>query len=118
MHSSHHNHLEHHVNKQHAAHHHAIAKAVPHIHSVHDKHAGHHTQDFLKRFWICLIVTIPVLLLSHMIQQWFGFEMRFAGDKYVLLLLASFIYIYGGLPFLKGLVSEVKDKAIGMMTLV
>ena len=95
-----------------------VDKHEPHAHSAHDKHAGHHTEDFLKRFWICLAVTIPVLLLSHMIQQWFGFELMFAGDKYILLLLSSFIYLYGGMPFLKGLVTEVKDKAIGMMTLV
>jgi len=87
-------------------------------HASHDKHAGHHTADFLKRFWVCLLITIPVLLLSHMIQQWFGFELTFTGDKYVLLLLSVFIYVYGGMPFLKGMVSEVRDKAIGMMTLV
>jgi P-type Cu2+ transporter len=87
-------------------------------HTQHNKHAGHHTQDFLKRFWICMVVTVPVLLLSHMIQQWLGFEIRFAGDNYLLLALSSFIYFYGGMPFLKGMVSEIKDKAIGMMTLV
>ena len=87
-------------------------------HHVHDKHAGHHTHDFLKRFWICLAVTIPVLLLSHMIQQWLGFELSFPGDKYVLMALSAFIFFYGGMPFLKGMVREIKDKAIGMMTLV
>ncbi|MGZ8554685.1 MAG: copper-translocating P-type ATPase, partial [Chitinophagaceae bacterium] len=87
-------------------------------HGGHDKHAGHHTHDFLKRFWICLAVTIPVLLLSHMVQQWLGFEIKFRGDKYLLLILSAFIYFYGGMPFLKGMVSEIKDKAIGMMTLV
>lgn len=117
-HSQHHHH-EHHIHEQHAGHnHHVITKEVVHDHSIHDKHAGHHTHDFLKRFWICLVVTIPVLLLSHMIQQWFGFEIMFTGDKYILLLLSSFIYFYGGMPFLKGLVSEVRDNAIGMMTLV
>lgn len=85
---------------------------------LHDKHAGHHTEDFLKRFWICLILTIPVLLLSHMIQDWFNFSIRFPGDNYVLLLLGTIIYLYGGMPFLKGLVTELKQKAIGMMTLV
>ncbi|MBO9681648.1 MAG: heavy metal translocating P-type ATPase [Flavisolibacter sp.] len=116
---SHHHHHEHGVHEQHTDHqHHVTTKAVAHDHSIHNKHAGHHTHDFLKRFWICLAVTIPVLLLSHMIQQWFGFEIRFAGDKYVLLLLSTFIYVYGGMPFLKGLVSEVRDNAIGMMTLV
>ena len=74
-------------------------------HSGHDEHAGHHTADFLKRFWLCLVLTIPVLLLSHMIQEWLGIQLRFTGDQYVLLALSTFIYIYGGMPFLKGLVS-------------
>lgn len=86
--------------------------------SMHDKHAGHHTEDFLKRFWICLILTIPILLLSHMIQTWLGFSIKFPGDSYVLLLLGSIIYFYGGWPFLTGMVREIQDKAIGMMTLV
>ncbi|WP_285546243.1 heavy metal translocating P-type ATPase [Dyadobacter frigoris] len=87
-------------------------------HQGHDKHAGHHTEDFLKRFWICLVLTIPVLLLSHMIQQMAGFDIAFSGDKYVLLILSTIIYFYGGWPFLTGLVSEVKNKNLGMMTLV
>jgi Cu2+-exporting ATPase len=87
-------------------------------HSEHDEHAGHHTEDFLKRFWLCLVLTIPVLLLSHMIQEWMGIHLRFSGDKYVLLALSTFIYVYGGMPFLKGLVSELKHRVPGMMTLV
>ncbi|HEY9364673.1 MAG TPA: heavy metal translocating P-type ATPase [Chitinophagaceae bacterium] len=87
-------------------------------HTQHNKHAGHHTHDFLKRFWICLVITVPVLLLSHMVQKWLGFEIKFPGDGYLLLVLSSFIYFYGGMPFLKGMASEIKDKAIGMMTLV
>lgn len=87
-------------------------------HKMHDKHAGHYTEDFLKRFWICLALTLPVVLLSGMIQYWFGFRIVFAGDKYVLLLLGSIIYFYGGMPFLKGMVSEIKNMAVGMMTLV
>ena len=83
-----------------------------------DKHAGHHTPDFLKRFWISLALTVPVLLLSHMIQQWLGFTIAFQGDKYVLFALGTLIYLYGGMPFLKGMVGEIKAKAIGMMTLV
>lgn len=87
-------------------------------HKMHDKHAGHHTHDFLKRFWVCLIVTIPVLLLSPMIQHWLGLQFTFPGDKYLLLALSSFIYFYGGMPFLTGMASEIKHRAIGMMTLV
>ena len=63
-------------------------------------------QIFLKRFWICLVITIPGLLLSEMIQHWVGFDITFQGDKYVLLFLGTVIYFYGGMPFLKGMVSE------------
>ena len=98
---------------------HNHSKAAKHDEeNMHDKHAGHYTRDFLKRFWICLVLTIPALLLSHMIQQWLGFELKFAGDKYVLLGLGSLIYFYGGWPFLVGMIREIRDKAIGMMTLV
>ena len=89
-----------------------------HDHSMHDKHAGHHTADFLKRFWICVVITVPVLLLSHMIQQWLHFTIAFPGDTYLLLALSTVVYFYGGMPFLKGMISEIRDKAIGMMTLV
>jgi Cu2+-exporting ATPase len=121
----HHHHLE--SERQPEAHKHHPAEMKQHdrnnheehdVHAGHNKHAKHHTHDFLKRFWISLILTVPVLLLSHMIQKWLGFELSFAGDKYILLLLSSIIYFYGGMPFLTGMVSEIKDKAIGMMTLV
>lgn len=84
----------------------------------HDKHAGHNVADFWKRFLICSIISVPVLLLSHMLQKWLGIQFTFPGDKYVLAILSTFIFIYGGYPFLKGLYDEVKDKAIGMMTLI
>lgn len=84
----------------------------------HDKHAGHHIADFKKRFIISSILSIPVLALSQMIQEWLGFELIFPGDKYVLAVLSTFIFFYGGHPFLKGLYDEVKDNAIGMMTLI
>ena len=122
---------EHHHPQNHVHAGHAKPTPVPsheHVHQkhesakpgepMHDKHAGHHTEDFLKRFWICLILTVPVLLFSEMIQHWFRFHISFAGGKYVLLLLGSIIYFYGGMPFLKGMISEIRDEAIGMMTLV
>ncbi|HEY0609836.1 MAG TPA: heavy metal translocating P-type ATPase [Chitinophaga sp.] len=102
---------------QHAHHAHEHHKQQDHK-GGHDEHAGHHTADFLKRFWLCLALTIPVLLLSHMIQEWLGIRLTFTGDKYVLLALSTFIYIYGGQPFLTGLVSELKHRNPGMMTLV
>jgi Cu2+-exporting ATPase len=111
-HSHHHEHQEAPVATAHEHH-----KETMH-HAGHDKHAGHHTGDFLKRFWICLILTIPVLALSHIMQQWIGLDFKFAGDNYLLLLLGCIIYFYGGVPFFKKMASEIKDGAIGMMTLV
>lgn len=86
--------------------------------TVRDEHAGHHTHDFLKRFWICLVLTLPILALSHMIQQWIGFDLEFAGDQYVLLGLSSVVYVYGGMPFLRGMLNELRYRSPGMMTLV
>ena len=106
---------------EHSHHQHSESQQFHHAEhdaSAHDKHAGHNVADFRKRFIICSIVSIPVLALSHMIQQWLGFELTFVGAKYVLSVLSTFIFIYGGHPFLKGLYDEVKDKAIGMMTLI
>src|SRR5215204_4508249 len=107
--SPHHSEQEHNNHKQHQ--HHGSSNKTDNT-SGHDKHAGHHTQDFLKRFWICLILTVPILLLSEMIQHWFGFHISFPGAKYVLLLLGTVVYIYGGMAFLKGMVSEIRDNAI------
>lgn len=89
-----------------------------HDHDGHDKHAGHSVEGFLKKFIVSTIITIPVLALSHMIQQGLGFELTFSGDKYVLGALATFIFLYGGFPFLKGLYDEVRTNSIGMMTLI
>jgi P-type Cu2+ transporter len=107
--------MEHHHHHQHQ---HKPASATHDEHRGHDKHAGHHTANFLQRFWICLVLTVPVLLLSHMIQQWLGIEWRFKGDNYLLLVLSSIIYFYGGWPFLDGMLRELRWKTPGMMTLV
>jgi P-type Cu2+ transporter len=86
-------------------------------HEGHDHHAMM-IDDFNKRFWISVVLTVPVLLLSEMIQHWLNFHIKFPGDKYVLLALSSLIFFYGGWPFLKGFTDEIKAKSIGMMTLI
>ncbi|MDO8548687.1 MAG: heavy metal translocating P-type ATPase [Ignavibacteria bacterium] len=77
-------------------------------------------EDFKRRFWISLVITIPILILSPMIQHFLGLKeaLRFNGDIYALFALSSFVFFYGGYPFLKGLVDELKKKLPGMMTLI
>ncbi|WP_308400517.1 heavy metal translocating P-type ATPase [Agrobacterium tumefaciens] len=76
--------------------------------------------DYRRRFWITLVLTPPVLLLSPMIQHWFGIAdaMAFPGDRYVLFVLSTIAYLYGGWPFLTGFFSELRKKQPGMMTLI
>lgn len=85
-----------------------------------DRHAGHRIADFRKRFWISLALTLPILALSPVIQGFLriGARLRFTGDIYVLFALSSIVFFYGGLPFLKGLVNELKTRRPGMMTLI
>lgn len=75
-------------------------------------------EDFKKRFWISLILTLPIIILSPMIQNWMGINWQFRGDRIVLFALSSLIYFYGGYPFLKGLANELKKRSAGMMTLI
>src|SRR3990172_8473084 len=84
------------------------------------EHEGHTIEGFKKRFWISIAFTIPILILSPMIQHFLGLKvsLRFNGDIYALFALSSFVFFYGGYPFLKGLFNELKKKQPGMMTLI
>jgi Cu2+-exporting ATPase len=86
----------------------------------HSGHHGHMIDDFRKRFWISLVVTIPILILSPMIQHFLTLKetLRFTGETYVLFGLSTFVFFYGGWPFIKGLFDELKKKQPGMMTLI
>lgn len=86
--------------------------------SNHKAHEGHALQDFRRRFYVTLLITIPVMLLSSMIQQWFHFNFSFTGSAYLLFALSTIVFFYGGSPFLKGLVGELKNRTPGMMTLI
>lgn len=83
----------------------------------HSSHKGG-IADFRKRFYVVLILTVPIMLLSEMIQHWLNIHFSFPGSKYVLFFLSSIVFFYGGWPFLKGLVGELRAKNPGMMTLV
>ncbi|MCM3444172.1 hypothetical protein [Metabacillus halosaccharovorans] len=75
-------------------------------------------EDFKKRFYISFLVTIPILVLSPMIQSFLNYELTFPGANYFLFALATFIFFYGGKPFLSGSLDELKLKNPGMMTLI
>lgn len=84
------------------------------------KHANHTGMiaDFKKRFYVVLALTVPIMLLSPMIQQFMGVNWQFEGSKYLLFTLSTVVYFYGGMPFLKGLIDETKAKNPGMMFLI
>ena len=90
-----------------------------HEHQEHDKHAGHSVAMFKDKFWLSLILTIPVLAYSEMIQQWLNFTPpSFPGSQYVPFVFSTIIFFYGGLVFIKGAWGELKAKLPGMMTLI
>lgn len=83
----------------------------------HAHHAGM-IDDFKKRFYVVLALSIPIMALSPMIQRWLNQDWSFPGANFILLALSSVVYFYGGWPFLQGLAGEVKARLLGMMTLV
>lgn len=106
-----------HTEKEHS--HHDIPENGEHI--EHDTHHDHHAMmvtDFRKRFFVSLIIMIPILFLSPMIQMFMGVDWRFTGDSYLLFGLSTILFIYGGKPFLTGARDELKKKSPAMMTLI
>lgn len=98
-----------------------------HVHSAHstsldaaqDRHEGHHTNDFLKKFYVVLALTIPILIYADIWEMAFGWSApRFPGVDYAILLLGSIIFFYGGWVFLVGAYRELKVRLPGMMTLI
>ena len=92
-------------------------------HSQHSEHGGRHTghsvADFRRRFWISLVVTVPVILISPNLPLVPGGQIvSLPGSGWILLALATFLYIFGGKPFLLGMVRELRARTPGMMTLV
>ena len=88
-------------------------------HAGHDKHAGHSVEMFRDKFWISLLLTIPTLLWGHMLQRFLPFTPpRFPGSDWIPAAFGTAVFVYGGLPFIKGAVSELRGKMPGMMTLI
>jgi len=102
------------------AHHEAhVDEHDAHSHSGgHDKHAGHDPEMFRRRFWLSLVLTIPLVVTSHMIMDWFRYDIDFRGMSWLGPILGSFVFWWGGWPFLAGGVAEVRSKQPGMMLLI
>ena len=87
-------------------------------HGGHDKHAGHDPEMFRRKFWLSLALTVPIVVTSHMVMDWFGYRLDFPGIDWVGPVLGTVVFGYGGWPFLQGAVREIRDRAPGMMLLI
>ena len=81
-------------------------------------HAGHHAEAFRSKFWLSLALTVPIVLTSDMVMDWFGYQLDFPGQAWVGPLLGSVVFWYGGWPFLTGALGEIRERAPGMMLLI
>lgn len=117
-HAEHMNHSEHADHAAHTAHANHDAHKGHAGHATHTDHTGHETM-FRNRFWVSLLLTVPVVLFSPMIQEWLGFSMpEFTGDELIAPLFSLVIFFYGGLPFLGMARPEIQNRQPGMMLLI
>ncbi len=88
-------------------------------HGGHDAHAGHGVAMFRDRFWLSLLLSVPVLIWSEMLQELLGFTApNVPGDRWIPLVFGTAVFLYGGSPFLRGGWSELRDREPGMMLLI
>jgi Cu2+-exporting ATPase len=107
---------------EHAAHAHHQDTAPPDAHAAHgghDRHAGHSVAMFRDKFWVSLLLTLPTLVWGHMLQRVLGYTAPvFPGSSWIPALFGTAVFAYGGVPFLRGGVEELKHRLPGMMTLI
>jgi Cu2+-exporting ATPase len=94
------------------------AHAAHTAHAAHGEHAGHDPEVFRRRFWLSLVLTVPIVVTSDMVMDWFGYELDFPGRSLIGPVLGSIVFLWGGWPFLAGAVAEVRAREPGMMLLV
>ncbi|EJA1932140.1 copper-translocating P-type ATPase [Staphylococcus pseudintermedius] len=106
-------------NQEHHHHQHMHESHRPHSHHMHhDDHAHHHHGNFKMKFFVSLIFAIPIIIFSPMMGVQLPFQFTFPGSDWMVLILATILFIYGGQPFLVGAKGEIASKKPGMMTLV
>ena len=105
-------------------HHAARAAATTHAHHAdsgharHDTHAGHDPEMFRRRFWLTLALTIPLVVTSQMVMEWFNYSIDLPFMDWYGPVLGTIVFFWGGWPFLAGGVAEVRDRRPGMMLLI
>ena len=87
-------------------------------HDGHGAHHGHHVEMFRTRFWWSLLLTVPLVVTSHMVMDWFGYSLDFYGMEWVGPVLGTIVFLWGGQPFLAGGLQEAKTRTPGMMLLI
>ena len=91
-------------------------------HADHEDHGhnghGNHAEMFQRLFWRNLVLSIPVIAFSDMVQDWFGYTLEFPGSSWIPPVLGTIIYLDGGRPFLTGGVDEARSRQPGMMLLI
>ncbi|MCY1142788.1 heavy metal translocating P-type ATPase [Actinoplanes sp. Pm04-4] len=87
-------------------------------HGAHGGHAGHDPAIFRRKFWLSFALTVPIVVTSEMVIKWFGYSLDFPGIGWVGPVLGTFVFLYGGWPFLTGAVGEIRGRAPGMMLLI
>jgi Cu2+-exporting ATPase len=98
---------------------HAAQPRMAAAHGAHDRHAGHSVDMFRSKFWLSLLLTIPVVIWSHDVQELLGYEApMFPGSEWIAPVLGTIIFLYGGLVFLQGAARELATRQPGMMTLI
>src|SRR5437588_1095870 len=114
-------HADHDTAHAHEAHQMPMAPDAMASHPAHGAHVDHsgHEQLFRRRFWVCLVLSIPVLVLSPALQEWLHFSApSFPGSEWVVTVFSIIIFLYGGVPFLQMAVPEIQYRQPGMMTLI
>lgn len=91
---------------------------IDHSHMNHSRMEGMDMDDLKKKFWVSLILTIPIIILSPMMGMEMPFQITFPGSYWVVLGIGTIIYFYGGQPFFNGAKTELKNKKPAMMTLI
>ncbi|WP_250035651.1 heavy metal translocating P-type ATPase [Paractinoplanes maris] len=91
---------------------------APEMHGGHGEHAGHDPEVFRRKFWLSLVLTVPIVVTSEMVMEWFGYSLDFPGIGAVGPVLGTVVLLYGGWPFLTGALAEIRTRAPGMMLLI